>query len=1145
MSRAGQGETRGARTARGPPRWRSGMCRSAYAAGGRRAVDALDIEVPAGRTLALVGPSGSGKTTIARLLLRFLDPDAGEIRVDGVPLGGMDADRWRRAVAWVPQQPHLFHGTIRDNLRLARPEAGEGAIAEALERAHADAFVRSLPLGLDTPVGERGQRLSGGEAQRIALARAFLKDAPLLVLDEPTAHLDPGYEAAIRESMAELRRGRTVLLIAHRLTTVADADALAVLSGGCVVEQSARPMRCGQPAAATRPCYARMEVRRERALEVRGVAPQADGGAVWRGGGAPVRHDRVRHRPHGHVGVAHRDGGPASVHRRPGRRDRRRPLLRHRAGLPAVPRAPGLARRHAVAALAPACADLPRARPARASPVAGRAERRSRQPPRGRRRCPGHGVREGARSFRRRRPRCGARLRRAGLARVGARRGGRLGPRHRGCRSAGLRAPARRAVQRPCRGPARGRRRPRRRRGAGNRGPAGVRARRRFPLRPGTPHPRAHSDSGADGPRRVGGVGRGGPGGRPHAACDLRARRASGPIRLTGRRPVAGGHARYARRFRGGCPARCRMAAPRSDARRRQSHPIPRRRRGGGRRPAGPRRGSAGTRARRPQPLVQPRGSQSGGPARREPPPGAGTAGGRGRAERRGQVHARRRPPAVLRRPGRVGPARWPRRPGLPRRRCARARLVRGSAREHPDRHDPGESAARHASGGRPGFRGVGDGGGNRSRGSGHPGAQPAGRVGHLDWRAGPAPVRRRTTAARAGARHPQAGAVPDPRRTRRPPRSRLRAAPGRGAAGARARPRGPARHAPHGRAGRRGRDRGAARRRGDPARDLRRVAAAGRMVPADARPAARGRHRRGAWRRSALEWSVRIAACHREEPGMGIMDFIKGELIDVIEWTDDSRDTLSYRFPDEDKAIKNGAQLIVRESQVVQFMYLGQFGDTFGPGKHTLTTDNIPVLTRLKSWKYGFNSPFKADVYYVNTRLFTGQQVGHGQSHHGARRRLRHRAAARVRHLRLQDRRAEAVPEGGRRIGPELPARRVRRHDAVAHGQRVQRGAGRVAGPGARRRHAVHGTRRGAAAAHQPGGRDEVRPRDHQLHRRERVGAAGGRGGDRQALEHGRRRQPERLREVPDGRRAWKAAGRAPAARPPSWPSASAWRSR
>jgi excisionase family DNA binding protein len=109
----------------------------------------------------------------------------------------------------------------------------------------------------------------------------------------------------------------------------------------------------------------------------------------------------------------------------------------------------------------------------------------------------------------------------------------------------------------------------------------------------------------------------------------------------------------------------------------------------------------------------------------------------------------------------------------------------------------------------------------------------------------------------------------------------------------------------------------------------------------------------------------------------MGIMDFLKGELLEIIEWTDDSRDTLSFRFPDEDKAIKRGAQLIVRESQVAQFVYLGEFGDTFAPGKHTLTTDNIPILTRLQSWKYGLESPFKADVYFLNTRLFTGNKWG------------------------------------------------------------------------------------------------------------------------------------------------------------------------
>ena len=109
----------------------------------------------------------------------------------------------------------------------------------------------------------------------------------------------------------------------------------------------------------------------------------------------------------------------------------------------------------------------------------------------------------------------------------------------------------------------------------------------------------------------------------------------------------------------------------------------------------------------------------------------------------------------------------------------------------------------------------------------------------------------------------------------------------------------------------------------------------------------------------------------------MGLTDFIRSQFIDIIEWTDDSRDTLSFRFPDQDKEIKNGAQLIVRDSQVVQFVYLGQYGDLFGPGKHSLTTDNIPILSRLKGWKYGFESPFKADVYYLTTRLFTGNKWG------------------------------------------------------------------------------------------------------------------------------------------------------------------------
>ena len=207
----------------------------------------------------------------------------------------------------------------------------------------------------------------------------------------------------------------------------------------------------------------------------------------------------------------------------------------------------------------------------------------------------------------------------------------------------------------------------------------------------------------------------------------------------------------------------------------------------------------------------------------------------------------------------------------------------------------------------------------------------------------------------------------------------------------------------------------------------------------------------------------------------MAIIDFIKKQFIDIIEWTDDSRDTLSFRFPDEDKEIKNGAQLIVRESQVAQFVYLGEFGDTFGPGKHTLTTDNIPILTNLKSWKYALESPFKADVYYVVTRAFHRQQVGHGEPGDDARRRLRRRAAARLRHLRLPRRRSEEVPEGGRRHRRSLPPRRVRRHDALAHRQRVHRRA--RAARRSRRSTSRRATRElgaGAAAAHQSGDRRE-----------------------------------------------------------------------
>ncbi|MCL4847105.1 MAG: thiol reductant ABC exporter subunit CydD [Acidobacteria bacterium] len=201
------------------------------------ALDGVAFEMASGTTTALVGPSGAGKTTVANLLLRFVEAQAGRILVDGVPLDRLDAQAWRARVAWVPQQPHLFHGTLRDNVLLARPGASDEDLRRAASLAHVDEFVARLPLGWATPVGERGARLSGGQRQRVALARAFLRDAPLVVLDEPTAQLDAEHEALIVEAMAALRRGRTCLLVAHRLTTVFDADLVVLLSGGRVVER--------------------------------------------------------------------------------------------------------------------------------------------------------------------------------------------------------------------------------------------------------------------------------------------------------------------------------------------------------------------------------------------------------------------------------------------------------------------------------------------------------------------------------------------------------------------------------------------------------------------------------------------------------------------------------------------------------------------------------------------------------------------------------------------------------------------------------------------------------------------------------------------------------------------------------------------
>lgn len=202
----------------------------------RPALDGVSLELPAGRTLALVGASGAGKSTVAQLVLGLVRPTGGFVRVDGVDLADVPPRDWRRHLAWVPQHPHLFAGTLGDNVRLGAPDAPAEAVREAVSAAGLTEVVERLG-GLDAPVGEGGARLSGGEAQRVALARALLVDASVVVLDEFTASLDADTEARVRVAVDALCRDRTVLLVAHRLSTVFDADEIAVLDAGRVVER--------------------------------------------------------------------------------------------------------------------------------------------------------------------------------------------------------------------------------------------------------------------------------------------------------------------------------------------------------------------------------------------------------------------------------------------------------------------------------------------------------------------------------------------------------------------------------------------------------------------------------------------------------------------------------------------------------------------------------------------------------------------------------------------------------------------------------------------------------------------------------------------------------------------------------------------
>jgi ATP-binding cassette subfamily C protein CydD len=200
------------------------------------ALSNIDLELQPGTLTALVGPSGAGKSTLVDLLLRFAESSVGAIHADGERIASFDPVLWRRRLAFVPQRPRFFDGSVIDNLRTGRPEASLETVRDAARRAEVDAFVSRLPRGYETGLGEMAARASVGERQRLALARALLREAPLLVLDEPTSSLDPLTERAITRVLAEESRRRTVLVVAHRLHTVRAADQLIVLEGGRAAE---------------------------------------------------------------------------------------------------------------------------------------------------------------------------------------------------------------------------------------------------------------------------------------------------------------------------------------------------------------------------------------------------------------------------------------------------------------------------------------------------------------------------------------------------------------------------------------------------------------------------------------------------------------------------------------------------------------------------------------------------------------------------------------------------------------------------------------------------------------------------------------------------------------------------------------------
>jgi len=235
------------------------------------AIKNLSFKFDPNETVALIGKSGSGKTTVTNLMLRTLDPDSGQIFFDGTPEEELAVEWIREQIALVPQDPFLFYGTIADNLRMAKQDGTDEELLAALKAAELLDFIESSPAGLDTKVGDQGMALSGGQAQRLAIARAILKDAPIVVLDEPTSQIDVETEALLNRALERLTANKTVLLIAHRLSTIEQADRMIVLDNGRLSESGTR-----DELLASGGIYASM-VRTKREIENQALMPAAAG----------------------------------------------------------------------------------------------------------------------------------------------------------------------------------------------------------------------------------------------------------------------------------------------------------------------------------------------------------------------------------------------------------------------------------------------------------------------------------------------------------------------------------------------------------------------------------------------------------------------------------------------------------------------------------------------------------------------------------------------------------------------------------------------------------------------------------------------------------------------------------------------------